>query len=128
MNLNWYDTLNKPIFTPPSDVFAPAWTILYILIFLSLVLFLTQKSFESKKAGIILFLIQLVLNFLWSPVFFYWHNTGLALVVIILLIITVIATMAAFYRVSHISAFLLVPYLLWLIFAAYLNFGFLILN
>ena len=128
MNLNWYDTLNKPIFTPPSDVFAPAWTILYILIFLSLVLFLTQKSFESKKAGIILFLIQLVLNFLWSPVCFYWHNTGLALVVIILLIITVIATMAAFYRVSHISAFLLVPYLLWLIFAAYLNFGFLILN
>ena len=128
MNLIWYETLNKPPFTPQSEVFAPAWTILYILIFLSLVIFLAKHTNNNKTAGVVLFIIQLVLNFLWSPVFFYWQNISLGFAVVLLLDIFVIGTIIAFYNVSRISALLLAPYLLWLIFATYLNLGFLILN
>jgi tryptophan-rich sensory protein len=126
--MNWYNTLNKPPLTPPSVVFAPAWTILYILIFISLIIFLTTKTFEKKTFGIVLFVIQMALNLLWPQVFFYWHNMEFAFVIIILLVVFVLATIMQFYKVSKISAFLLIPYFLWLLFATYLNWGFLIVN
>ena len=128
MNLIWYETLNKPAFTPPSEVFAPAWTILYILIFVSLIIFLTKNTNENKTAGVVLFVIQMFLNLLWSPVFFYWQNISFAFAVIVLLDILVIGIIIAFYKVSKISAYFLVPYILWLLFATYLNWGFLVLN
>ena len=128
MDLTWYNTLNKPFLTPPPDLFAPAWTILYTLIFLALVLFLTAKTDFDKTLGLTLFLTQLILNLLWSPAFFYWHNLQLSLLIIILLIISIIATIISFYKISNIASYLLIPYLLWVCFAAYLNFGFMIMN
>ena len=128
MDLTWYETLNRPPFTPPAWVFAPAWTILYTMMFVSLFLVIRKKTFENKTSAIILFLTQLLFNFLWSPVFFYWHNIKLAFIVIILLLIFLVATIAFFYRISKISAFLLIPYLLWICFAIYLNFGFMLMN
>ena len=128
MNLIWYETLNKPAFTPPPGVFAPAWTIFYTLIFTSLIIFLIKNTNENKTVGVVLFVIQMVLNLLWSPVFFYWQNISLAFAVIVLLDIFVIGTIIAFYKASKISAYLLVPYILWLLFATYLNWGFLVLN
>ena len=128
MDLTWYETLNRPPFTPPAWVFAPAWTILYTMMFVSLILVIRTKTFENKTNAIILFLIQLLFNFLWSPAFFYWHNIKLAFIIIILLLIFLVATIAFFYRISKISAFLLIPYLLWICFAIYLNFGFMLMN
>ena len=126
--MGWYNNLNKPVFTPPSWVFAPAWTILYILIFLSLVIFLGSKTSESKTFGIILFIIQMILNLLWTPIFFYWQNMEFAFIIIILLVLAVIGTITAFYKISRIASLLLIPYILWLLFATYLNWGFLMIN
>lgn len=128
MDLTWYETLNRPPFTPPAWVFAPAWTILYTMMFVSLFIVIREKTFENKTNAIILFLTQLLFNFLWSPTFFYWHNIKMAFIIIILLLIFLVATITFFYRISKLSAFLLIPYLLWICFAIYLNFGFMIMN
>lgn len=128
MDLTWYETLNRPPFTPPAWVFAPAWTILYTMMFVSLFIVIREKTFENKTNAIILFLTQLLFNFLWSPTFFYWHNIKMAFIIIILLLIFLVATIAFFYRISKLSAFLLIPYLLWICFAIYLNFGFMVMN
>ena len=128
MDLTWYETLNRPPFTPPAWVFPPAWTILYTMMFVSLILVIRAKTLENKTNAIILFLTQLLFNFLWSPTFFYWHNIKMAFIIIILLLIFLVATIAFFYRISKLSALLLIPYLLWICFAIYLNFGFMALN
>lgn len=128
MDLNWYNTLNKPAFTPPSWVFAPAWTVLYIMIFLSFVVFMVTKTEQDKTLGIWLFLTQLLLNFLWSPVFFYWKNISLSLVIIILLLAFLLLAIINFFKVSKLSAILLIPYFLWICYAAYLNYGFMMMN
>ena len=128
MNLDWYNTLNKPLLTPQAEVFPAVWTILYILIFLSLIIFVTAKSLNTKTKGIILFIIQIFLNFFWSPIFFYWKNISLAFLVIILLDLFVILTIQEFYKVSKIASMFLIPYLLWILFATYLTFAFMILN
>ena len=127
-NSVWYDNLIRPTFTPPAWVFTPAWIILYLLILISLVLY-TRKSFRGEKVkGYIFFIIQLLLNLAWSPVFFILQNPNLALVVIILMDLFVILTIKEFFKVSKISAYLLFPYLIWIIFATYLNVGFCMLN
>ena len=128
MDLTWYNTLNKPAFTPPSWVFAPAWTVLYIMIFLSFVVFMVTKTEQDKTLGIWLFLTQLLLNFLWSPVFFYWKNISLSLVIIILLLAFLLLAIINFFKVSKLSAILLIPYFLWICYAAYLNYGFMMMN
>ena len=128
MDLTWYETLNRPPFTPPAWVFPPAWTILYTMMFVSLIIVIRTKTLENKTNAIILFLTQLLFNFLWSPTFFYWHNIKMAFVIIILLLIFLVLTIAFFYRISKLSAFLLIPYLLWICFAINLNFGFMIMN
>jgi len=128
MNLNWYNTLNKPFFTPPAKIFMPAWIILYILIFTSLILYMNVKTFENKTPGYIAFIIQLILNLSWSPVFFGMNNIELSFAIIVLLLIAIIFTIIFFYRISKIAAMLLIPYLLWVIFATYLNFGIMKLN
>ena len=125
---NWYKFLQKPPFTPPAIVFTVAWTILYILIFLSFVFYVKTGITKEKLVPIILYLIQLALNFAWPYVFFRVHNMELGLILIILMIILVTLTITLFYKTSKTASFLLVPYLLWLFFAAYLNFGFIKLN
>lgn len=128
MDLTWYDTLNKPAFTPPSWVFAPAWTILYLMIFLSFMIFIMTKTMQDKTLGVSLFLVQLILNFLWSPVFFYWKNITLSFVIIILLLGFLLMTIINFYKISKWSAILLIPYFLWICYATYLNYGFMMMN
>lgn len=115
------------MFSPPAEIFTPAWIFLYITIFAALVIFISTKSF-NKKSGYIYFAIQMVLNLLWSPVFFMMKNMGLALVVIIFLDIFTVMTIREFYKISKISGIILVPYFLWLLFATYLNAGYFILN
>src|SRR6478736_1450765 len=100
---SWFDALAKPWFMPPGWAFPIAWTILYILMGLSLGLLLQARR---RRAAITLFLLQLALNYLWSPVFFAMHRVGAALVVILLLDIAVLATIAAAWRVRRAAAWL----------------------
>ena len=126
-NQVWYNSLTKPLFTPPSIVFTVAWSFLYLTIFISLLVYASTPS-ENKRSGYLFFVAQLLFNFLWSPVFFGLKNILSALVVILLIDIFTILTIRKFFTVSKLSAVLLFPYMLWLIFATYLNFAFLILN
>ena len=128
MNYIWYQTLNKPPFTSPSDIFTPVWVILYIMMFLSFIYFLFTKTDKDKTQGIALFLTQLILNLLWSPIFFYWKNLSLSVLIIVLLVAFILATVISFSKISKISALLLIPYFLWVCFATYLTFGFMVLN
>ena len=126
-NMLWYHSLNKPFLNPPDWLFAPVWTVFYIMMAFSFILFLKSRG-ENKAAPATLFLSQLALNLIWSPVFFGNMNPKSALIVIILLIIALVWTIAAFYKYSKTAALLLVPYLIWVLFAAYLNFEIVRLN
>lgn len=119
---SWYATIEKPVFTPPSWVFGPVWTTLYLLMGVAAFL-VWQRGLGSVAVRVALgwFLVQLVLNALWSPVFFGLHRIGLALVVIVLLWAAIIIIIYYFSRVSRVAAALLVPYLLWVSFATVLN-------
>lgn len=128
MDIIWYETLNKPNLTPPSWVFTPAWIFLYILILFSIITYAFTKTAKNKTAGYVFFGIQMILNLLWTPAFFHFQNIRLSLVIICLLMIFIILTIIAFYKVSKIAAALLVPYIIWVGFAIYLNYGIMILN
>jgi benzodiazapine receptor len=125
----WYASLNKPLFTPPSWVFAPVWVTLFTLMGLSLFIIL-RKGFEKPaiKRAVSLFGAQLVLNMLWSVAFFGLRSPLYGLFVIVLLWIALLATISVFYRISRTAAILLVPYFLWGSFASVLNLSILILN
>ena len=120
----WYYNLTKPPLAPPDWIFPPVWSILYFSMLVALLLYLF-KSAQNKKSGYIYFAVQLILNLLWAIVFFYLKNMFLAL---ILLDIFVILTIKSFYKVSKISGLILIPYLIWILFATYLNIGYLVLN
>jgi tryptophan-rich sensory protein len=124
----WYATLNKPFFSPPNFVFGPVWTTLYALIGISIVLVLEKASKKKKKMIIALFVLQLVLNFLWSVVFFGGHEVLLAFLVILALWGSIAGLIIMFKRISVPAAFLLVPYLLWVSFATLLNLAIVLLN
>ncbi len=124
----WFDTLKKPFLMPPSEVFAPAWIILYLTILISLIIYVKTFSRKDKTQGYIYFVIQLILNISWTPVFFSMENIVLALIVIVLLDIFVYLTIREFYKVSQSAAAILIPYFVWIIFATYLNLALLILN
>ncbi len=122
----WYDTLNKPLLNPPAEIFKPAWIILYITIFLALLIYTKQKKRQVR--GYVYFIIQLVLNLIWAPLFFGMHNILAAFIDIVLLNVFVILTIKEFYKASKASAIILIPYLIWILFAAYLNFSILMNN
>ncbi|MBR1460038.1 tryptophan-rich sensory protein [bacterium] len=126
-NSIWYNNLTKPLFAPPDWLFAPVWMVLYVLIFAALVFYFLQKT-ENKESGYLFFGIQLFLNIIWSPIFFMAKNIAGAFFVIILLDIFVVLTLIKFYSVKKIAGILLVPYLIWILFATYLNGGYLFLN
>lgn len=125
----WYATLNKPFFAPPNWLFGPAWTLLYFLMGISFYLIWKQNA-KSKKVQIAkkFFLVQLFLNFIWSPIFFGLRSPLLGLVVIIILWALIITTIYKFYPLSKWAAYLLIPYLLWVTFATTLNGAILLLN
>jgi benzodiazapine receptor len=118
----WYSAIEKPGFTPPNWIFGPVWTILYLLMGVAAFL-VWQKGVQFRRVRIALgwFLVQLILNALWTPVFFGLHQIGWAFVVIVLLWAAIVVAMCCFSRVSKTAAVLLVPYLLWVSFATVLN-------
>lgn len=125
----WYVALEKPVLNPPSWVFGPVWTILYAL--MGVAAFLVWRyGWEKKevKQGMAIFGVQLILNAVWSILFFGAQNPLAALVNIILLLCAIVLTMAFFFRVSKPATYLLIPYLLWVSFATYLNWSIYRLN
>jgi tryptophan-rich sensory protein len=125
----WYAGLVKPSFNPPNWVFAPVWITLYILMGISLYLVI-RKGWNSpgvKKASMI-FVVQLILNALWSFVFFGLHSPGAGMLVIVILWAAILLSLINFIRVRKIAGYLLLPYLLWVSFAAVLNLWIFLLN
>lgn len=125
----WYEALLKPELAPPNSVFAPVWTTLYVL--MAIAAFLVWKKGLSRtdvRVALGLFVGQLVLNTLWSIVFFGLRSPGGALVVIAILWLAIIATMVAFAKISKPAVWLLAPYIVWVSFAAYLNYAIWTLN
>ena len=120
----WYATLNKPFFNPPNWVFAPVWTVLYILMGIAAGI-VWSKGFYHKwvQTALYHFIFQLLLNGLWSLVFFGYKSPGLALLVIITLVILLLLTIKWFKVVNKTAAYLLFPYLIWVLFASVLNFS-----
>ena len=127
-NYSWYQTLNQPVFAPPAWVFSPVWTVLYISIFVSLVFYAKSFKTNNKAWGYTLFVLQMLANLAWTPIFFGLKNIGLALAVIILLDILVLWNIIVFYKNSKPAGLILVPYFLWILFATYLNYGYFVLN
>lgn len=119
----WYPTLDKPWFTPPSWVFGPVWTTLYLLMGVALYLVWARASGRRRRMALGLFAVQLALNAGWSLAFFGQRDVSFGLVVILALLAAVAATVVAFARVDRRTGALLVPYLLWVAFATALNYG-----
>lgn len=126
-NMTWYHNLNKPVLSPPDCVFAPVWTIIYILILLSFVIFLTLNPIKHL-IPFCLFLLQFVLNLSWTPIFFGLKRIRLALFICTLLWISVLLLIITLFPISKLASLLLFPYICWLTFALYLNFMIVRLN
>jgi len=124
----WYATLNKPFFTPPGWLFGPAWTLLYILMGISLYLVIKDGFTKKSSNAVTYFWVQLMLNALWSVIFFGLKSPLFALVEIILLWTAIFMTIKKFYPISKTAAWLLIPYICWVSFAAVLNFAIFLLN
>ncbi len=127
-NSEWFHNLNQPFLAPPTQVFTPVWIILYVLIIISLILFLKSKNTKSKKLPLIFFVSQMILNFSWTPVFFNAQNIGAALIIAGSMWFFTLLCVIFFFQYSKLASLLLLPYLFWLSFAFYLNFGYFVLN
>lgn len=120
---SWYQTLQKPSWNPPGWLFAPVWTTLYIL--MGIAFYIVWKSSADKKLkrpAIIAWIVQLFFNLLWTIVFFYAHQLGYAFAEIVLLWLLILVTIFLFARISKAAAWLLVPYISWVSFAAILTY------
>ena len=117
----WYAALDKPSWNPPSWVFGPVWTLLYLMMAVAAWLVWKRGGFAAHRGPLTLFLGQLALNAAWSPLFFGLQRPGPAFIVIILLWLAILATLLAFRPIHRPAAWLLVPYLAWVTFAAVLN-------
>jgi benzodiazapine receptor len=125
---DWYPIINKPSWNPPSWLFAPVWTTLFILMGVAFYLVWSTKMSSKVWVAIKVFSFQLVLNVLWSVFFFGMQNFWLAFAEIIVLWLAIALTIVDFSKVNRTAAWLLVPYLLWVSFASYLNFTVAFLN
>lgn len=122
VDFNIYGSLNKPDLAPPSVVFPIAWSILYVLMGISLYMN------RNNKKNMVSFFIQLMLNYLWVFVFFGMQSWLGGFIVIILLDVMILYTILEFYKENKLSAYMMIPYLLWCVFASYLNFQIFLLN
>ena len=120
---SFYSQLAQPGWAPPPHVFGPVWTVLYVLMAIAAWLVWRSGGFRDNGVALTLFLIQLAPNAVWSWLFFAWHRGALALADIVLLWVLVVATLAAFWRARPLAGVLLIPYLLWVSFAAVLNYA-----
>jgi benzodiazapine receptor len=119
----FYAQLVRPEWAPPPGLFGPVWSVLYALMGMAAWLVWRVGGFRNARTALVLFLVQLVVNALWSWLFFAWHLGALALADVLLLWVLVAATAVAFWRIRPLAGALLVPYLLWVGFAAALNFS-----
>ena len=117
----WYAGLNKPVFNPPNYLFGPVWTVLYILMGISLYMIWRAPAGDARNMALIIFGVQLLLNFAWSFIFFYFKQIPLAFIEILLVWIGVLIMILMFYRINKTAAYLQIPYLLWVSFASVLN-------
>ena len=125
----WYADLSRPSFAPPDWTFGVVWPILYVMMGISaFLIWESDKNKRQVKVALVVFVLQLVLNGIWTPIFFGLHIIALALVEIVLLWIAILLTIIAFWRISKAAAFLLFPYILWISFAVVLNAAFWYLN
>ena len=124
----WFAGLDKPAAMPPAIAFPVAWTILYILLGLALALVLHARGARGRPSAIAFFVAQLALNYAWSPIFFGAHQVGAALVVIVVMFVLAAITALLFARIRRVAGLLMLPYLAWLVFAAFLNWQIGVLN
>ena len=122
----WYSMLLMPVYSPPDWVFAPVWTTLYLFMTIAIWKFWHSKNRDIDT--IYIYMIHLVLNSTWSIVFFVFHKIILALIVLLILILLIIVLIVRFKRVNLLSYYLMIPYLLWCLFALLLNLSLIILN
>jgi tryptophan-rich sensory protein len=118
----WYAALQKPSFQPPSWAFGVVWTILYALMGIALAMILAQPSSGRRNSALLLFFVQLALNFSWSPLFFGARMIDVALVVLVVMLALAIATTVRFFSIRQVAGILLIPYLAWLCLATALNY------
>jgi tryptophan-rich sensory protein len=126
---NWYANLNKPSFSPPNWIFGPVWTTLYIMMGIAAYL-VWRKGLDNKIVcvALVCFIVQLILNAIWTPLFFGLRSPLAGLIDIVLLLSAIDLTAILFLRISKPAALLLVPYALWVLFAAILNASIYLLN
>jgi tryptophan-rich sensory protein len=124
----WFDALQKPEIMPPGWMFGVAWTILYIFLGLAVALILHARGARGRGLALSLFVLQLLLNYAWSPIFFAYHEVGAAFWTILAMILIAAVTAALFWRIRRVAALLMLPYLAWLCFAALLNWQIGLLN
>ena len=129
-NMDIYDKITTPPFAPPSIVFPIAWGILYVLMGISAsMIYLKGKEDDiSVLSPLFLYYLQLTVNFFWSIIFFNMQNFLFSLIWLLLLLVLVVVQTRSFYRISKLAAYLQIPYILWLVFAAVLNSSIFILN
>lgn len=125
----WYAFINKPSFNPPNWIFGPVWITLFTIMGVSAFL-VWQKGLDDKKVkrALFIFILQLVLNCLWSVVFFGFRSIGGALIVVVLLWLSILWVIVRFFAISRLAAILLIPYIAWVSFACLLNAAILFLN
>jgi benzodiazapine receptor len=124
----WYAGLVKPSFTPPNAVFGPVWTVLYVMMAVAAWRVGRAADAAGRSRAVALFIVQLALNALWSPVFFGLEAPRAGLVVIVMLFVALAATLAAFWRIDRPAGLLLAPYLAWVGYATALNAAIVVLN
>jgi Tryptophan-rich sensory protein (mitochondrial benzodiazepine receptor homolog) len=126
--VGWYAELVKAPLNPPAFVFGPVWTTLFALMGIAAFLVWEKRKDREVKTALAVFVLQLVLNVLWSVLFFGAHSPAAAFIDIIALWLAIIWTIIAFWKVTRLAAWLIIPYILWVTFAAYLNYSVMILN
>ena len=124
----WYTTLHKPSFNPPNYLFGPVWSLLYLLMGVSLSMILRAEKSPARSKAIAAFTVQLILNFFWSIIFFRFHAVGIALVEIVLMWAAILRMIIAFYRVNKSASLIQIPYIAWVSFASILNAAIFYLN
>ena len=128
-SFSFYKEIVRPPFSPPGWIFPIVWIILYALMGISAYFIYTSKAtVRQKNFALAVYAIQLVVNFLWSIVFFRLKMLGFSVAIILLLLLLIVVMICVFYRIRPVAAYLNIPYLLWTAFASYLNIGVLVLN
>lgn len=127
-NREWYNSLRQSPITPPNKVFGIVWPILYILLLISFILTIRSKRCKGFCPALIFFIIQMVFNLLWTSIFFAWKQIILGFIFIMIMIILTIVTMVLMRKISLTATYLLIPYIIWLCFAGYLNGYIMVMN